>query len=556
MTTLIAPYGGRLVNLLAPEEERAALREYASALPTVLLSERAASDLESLAVGAFSPLAGFMGEADYRSVLGSMRLADGTLYPIPVTLPVAPSDDVAPGREVVLRDAQHRPLAVMAIEEAFAWDPDEEVEALYGPHAGDHPLAAEVRRRPRLAIAGALRVIEVRPRYDFCDLRLSPADVRRRLEALGYERVAAYQPEDPPDRAHEALAGRAAEEAGAALLVQPVVGPGSPGGESHYTLARTHRAVYERYADRGRTLLALLPLATRSAGAREALWRAIIARNYGADHLIVAPEVAEGGDALSLLAALHRETGVRPLCPPPFVYVPGEGRLVPADRVPPEAEAATLSPAEARAHLAEGRPLPEWYARPEVARILEQAYPPRHRQGYCVWFTGLSGSGKSTIAGILTVRLEERGRTVTALDGDVVRTHLSRGLGFTKADRDTNIRRIGFVAAEIVRHGGVAVCAAVSPYRATRDEVRAMVGPERFVEVFVDTPLDVCEARDVKGLYAQARRGEITGFTGIDDPYEPPLAPELTLGTVDVTPEENAQRVVDWLVARGYLPAE
>ena len=207
-------------------------------------------------------------------------------------------------------------------------------------------------------------------------------------------------------------------------------------------------------------------------------------------------------------------------------------------------------------YLNKGRLLPEWFTNPEVAKVLAQAYPPRTRQGVVIWFTGLSGSGKSTTADILTTMLQEYGRGATVLDGDVVRTHLSRGLGFTKADRDTNIRRIGFVAAEIVRHGGVAVCASVSPYRATRDEVRAMVGPERFVEVFVDTPLDVCEARDVKGLYAQARRGEITGFTGIDDPYEPPLAPELTLGTVDVTPEENAQRVVDWLVARGYLPAE
>jgi sulfate adenylyltransferase len=193
------------------------------------------------------------------------------------------------------------------------------------------------------------------------------------------------------------------------------------------------------------------------------------------------------------------------------------------------------------------------FAGHEIAAILAQAYPPRHRQGFCLWFTGLSGAGKSTTAEILAVRLLEHGRQVTVLDGDVVRTHLSKGLGFSKEDRDTNVRRIGFVAAEIARHGGGVICAAVSPYRATRNECRAMVGAGRFIEVYVDTPLEVCEARDTKGMYALAREGRIKNFTGIDDPHEPPLSPELRIDTVGLTAEENAEIILSRVIELGFV---
>ena len=334
----------------------------------------------------------------------------------------------------------------------------------------------------------------------------------------------------------------------------------------HYTRVRTYKVLAENYYDGGRIVLSLLPLAMRMVGPREALWHAVIRRNYGANHLIVGRDHASPGvdstgkpyygpyDAQELVGQFEEELGVRPVVFKELVYLTEEERYEEVTNVPAHAPVASISGTQVREdYLNNGRKLPQWFTRPEAAEILAEAYPPRHRQGVAIWFTGLSGAGKSTTTEVLTVLLMEHGRQVTILDGDVVRTHLSKGLGFSREDRDTNIRRIGYVAAEIVRQGGLVVCAAVSPYRATRNDVRNLVPKDHFVEVFVDTPLDVCEARDAKGMYAKARRGEITGFTGIDDPYEAPLSPEITLDTVQHTPEENARRIVSELMRRGFV---
>ncbi|NLT41086.1 MAG: adenylyl-sulfate kinase, partial [Anaerolineae bacterium] len=367
-------------------------------------------------------------------------------------------------------------------------------------------------------------------------------------------------------RVHEELTKRAAEEVDGALLLHPVVGMTKPGDVDHFTRVRAYKALVQRYYDPSRILLSLLPLAMRLAGPREALWHALIRRNYGANHLIVGRDHAGPGadsqgrpfygpyDAQEMLSRYSDELGVGMVPFREFVYLEEEKRYEEVSRVPKAARVASISGTQVREqYLNRGRTLPEWFTRPEVAEILGEAYPPRHRQGACIWFTGLSGSGKSTTAEVLTTLLLECGRQATVLDGDVVRTHLSKGLGFSKEDRDTNIRRIGFVAAEIVRHGGVAICAAVSPYKATRNDVRNMVGADRFVEVFMDTPLEVCEQRDAKGMYAAARRGDIKGFTGIDDPYEEPENPELRLETVVATPEENAASIVQYLAERGLV---
>jgi sulfate adenylyltransferase len=333
-----------------------------------------------------------------------------------------------------------------------------------------------------------------------------------------------------------------------------------PGDVDHYTRVRTYKALTERYYAPERVLLSLLPLAMRMAGPREALWHAIIRRNFGATHFIVGRDHASPGpfygpyDAQQLLVEHESEIGVTMVPFRELVYVVDEDRYEEASAVPPHAATRSISGTQVRDdYLGKGEPLPAWFTRPEIAAILAESHPPKHRQGFCVWFTGLSGAGKSTTGEIVVSRLLEHGRQVTLLDGDVVRTHLSKGLGFSKEDRDANILRIGFVAAEIVRHGGAVVCAAVSPYRATRDRVREMVGADRFVEVFVDTPLDVCEARDKKGMYAQARRGAIKNFTGIDDPYEPPPSAEVTIGTTAASPEANAGRIVELLRDRGWL---
>jgi sulfate adenylyltransferase len=339
-----------------------------------------------------------------------------------------------------------------------------------------------------------------------------------------------------------------------------------PGDVDHYTRVRTYKVLTENYYEPGSVVLSLLPLAMRMAGPREAVWHMLIRRNYGANYFIVGRDHAGPGkdskgepfygpyDAQELANAFSEELGVTVIPFKMLVYLPDEERYEEIDKIDDNVRTASISGTQVRdEYLNNGRSLPDWFTRPEVAEILADSYPPKHKQGFTVWFTGLSGSGKSTTAEILTTLLLEHGRNVTQLDGDVVRTHLSKGLGFSKEDRDINIRHIGFVAGEIVRHRGVAVCAAVSPYRATRNDVRNMVGSDNFVEVFVDTPLEVCEDRDVKGLYAKARRGEIKGFTGIDDPYEPPNNPELVLDTVHNTAEENAHLIVEYLTERGFL---
>ncbi|HET7341093.1 MAG TPA: bifunctional sulfate adenylyltransferase/adenylylsulfate kinase [Methylomirabilota bacterium] len=566
MSSLIAPYGGRLVDLRVPADEAAALREAAGRLPSLQLSDRSVCDLELLASGAFSPLDRFMGRADHERVIREMRLASGALFPVPIALPAEPDPAIRAGADLALRDARNDLLAVMTVDEIYEWDWRDVARGVLGTLDARHPLVAEMPRWGRLLLAGRPRLLQAPARWDFRDLRLTPAETRERLAATGRANVVAFQTRNPLHRVHEELTKRATARVDGVLLLHPSVGMTKPGDVDHYTRVRGYRALAARYYDSSRIVLALLPLAMRMAGPREALWHALIRRNHGANHFIVgrdhaSPGVDSGGrpfygpyDAQEVVAKHAAELGVTMVPFSELVYLPDEARYEEVSKVEPSTRTASISGTQVREqYLNRGRALPDWFTRPEVAEILAETYPPRHRQGVCVWFTGLSGSGKSTTADVLTVLLLEHGRQVTLLDGDVVRTHLSKGLGFSREDRDTNIRRIGFVAAEIVRHGGVALCAAVSPYRATRDECRTMVGADRFVEVFVDTPIAVCEARDSKGLYAKARRGELKGFTGIDDPYEPPANPELRLDTVACSAEDNARAILDLLKRAGFV---
>jgi sulfate adenylyltransferase len=563
---LIEPYGGRLVNLMVSGEERQTLLEESSHLPSIQISARALCDLELLATGAFSPLDRFMGKADYERVLTEMRLNNGTLFPIPVTLPVEESSLPNWSERVTLSDARNNTIAIMQIEEIFHFDPQREARLVLGTTDPRHPLISEMVRWGKVYASGALQVIDLPHYNDFVDLRHTPSEVRQQLGKMGYEKVVAFQTRNPLHRIHEELTKRAAEEVGGSLLIHPVVGMTKPGDVDHYTRVRVYKALVDNYYDQNRTMLSLLPLAMRMAGPREALWHAIIRRNYGATHFIIGRDHAGPGkdsqgrpfygpyEAQAMMAQYAEEIGVSPVEFKALVYLADEERYEEQNKVPEDARIFSISGTQVREdYLAKGKSLPEWFTRPETAEILQQMYPPRHKQGVCIWFTGLSGSGKSTTAEVLTSLLLERGRQVTLLDGDVVRTHLSKGLGFSPEDRDTNILRIGFVASEIARHGGTVICAAISPYRATRNEARKMVGEDRFVEVFVDTPIDVCEARDVKGLYARARRGQITGFTGVDDPYEEPVDPELILNTVEFSPKENARKIVDYLEGRGFI---
>lgn len=565
-TQLITPYGGGLIDLTLPPESFAEARARATALPSVKLSARAACDLELLATGAFSPLDRFMGETDYRRVVAEMRLGDGRLFPVPVTLPISADADVRLDQEIALRDARNDIIALMHVEEIYSWDAGELAQQVLGTRDPRHPLVAEMNSWGALNVSGPLLVLQLPTHYDFRELRLTPLQARARLASLGRANVVAFQTRNPLHRAHEEMTKRAMEQTDGTLLLQPVVGLTKPGDVDHFTRVRSYKSLMSEHYERGRALLALLPLAMRMAGPREALWHAVIRRNYGANHLIVGRDHASPGldsegkpfyepdAAQKLVSEFAAETGVRALAFDEMVYLPDEDRYEEASRVARAARTLSLSGTQVREqYLNRGERLPAWFTRPAVAEILAENYPPRHRQGVCVWFTGLSGAGKTTVAEILTELLLERGRKVTLLDGDVVRTHLSQGLGFSKADRDTNVRRIGFVAAEIARHGGIAVCAAVSPYRATRNEVRNMLPVGHFLEVFVDTPLEVCEGRDTKGLYARARRGEVEHFTGVSDVYERPQHAEIVLETVGASAQENALVVLERLADEGFV---
>jgi sulfate adenylyltransferase len=519
-----------------------------------------------LAVGAFSPLERFVGKDDYLRILSDMRLAGGQLFPVPIALPVEAQKGIQLDRDVALRNTRNEIIAVMTVEEIYEWDLRETTQQLLGTEDLRHPLLSEMQQWGKFNISGRLQVLTIPHHFDFRPLRLTPNQTRELLQKLGRRDVVAFQTRNPFHRAHEELTKRAMEKIDGALLLHPVVGITKPGDLSHYTRVRTYQAVAQNYYDPERIVLSLLPLAMRLAGPREAVWHALIRRNYGANHLIVGRGHASPGndstgkpfygpyDAQHLLQQFSEELGVGVVPFTEMAYVPESQAYAEVSLLPVGTKTLSISGTELRDdYLNAGRPLPDWFTRPEVAAILMEAHPPRDQQGVCVWFTGLSGAGKSTTAEILALRLLENGRKTTVLDGDVARTHLSKGLTFSRADRDTNIRRLGYVASEVVRHGGIAICAAISPYRATRNEVRNLIGADRFIEVFVDTPLAECERRDTKGMYAKARRGELKEFTGIDDPYESPAHPEITLDTIAHTVEANAQLILEYLIQQEFL---
>ncbi len=566
---LIEPYGGKLVNLVVDPQEREALLAHAPKLSSIKITMRNLCDLELLATGGFSPLTTFMGKADYERVLHEMRLADGTLWPLPITLTADPKELPTVGDDIVLRNTNNDVIAIMTIDEVYHWDPSTEAALAYGSTDSRHPMVSEMERWGKVCISGPIKVVNLPKYYDFVELRRTPVQVRQLLESMGHENVVAFQTRNPLHRIHEELTKRAAAEVQGSLLIHPVVGMTKPGDVDHYTRVRIYKALVDNYYDKDSTMLSLLPLAMRMAGPKEVLLHAIIRRNHGANHFVVGRDHAGPGkdstgkpfygpyDAQENMKKYEDELCVKMIPFEELVYLPDEERYVEGKDVPQGARTLNISGTQVRDdYLAKGNLLPEWFTRPETAEILREMYPPRHKQGFCIWFTGLSGAGKSATTQVLTSLLLERGREIAVLDGDVVRTHLSKGLGFSKEDRDTNILRIGFVASEIVRAAGAVICAAISPYRATRNEARKMVG-DNFITVYMDTPIEVCEQRDVKGLYAKARdamaAGKPMGFTGVDDPYEPPIDPEITLKGHEATPEENARIIVKYLEEQGYL---
>ena len=569
MDNLITPYGERLVDLLVSDERSNDLKESSKDWPSWDLTPRQLCDLELLLNGGFSPLSGFMTRGDYESVCESMRLADGTLWPLPVTLDISEqmADTLAPADALALRDPEGVMLAVLRVEEVWKPDLDAEAERVYGTADAGHPAVLHLKERSSPCyVGGRLEGIRLPAHHDFRTLRHTPDELRREFARLGWTRVVAFQTRNPMHRAHHELTLRAAKEVEANLLIHPVVGMTKPGDLDHYTRVHCYEAILPRYPQHT-VKLSLLTLAMRMGGPREAVWHAIIRRNHGCTHLIVGRDHAGPGndgrgkpfygpyDAQELLQKHQEEIGVEMVPFKMMVYLEDSAEYCPQDEAPEGARVLSLSGTDLRRRLAEGREIPEWFSFPDVAARLQRRHPPRHRQGFTLFFTGLSGAGKSTIANVLLSKfLELGGRPVTLLDGDIVRKNLSSELGFSKEHRNINIRRIGFVASEITKNGGIAICAPIAPYDSIREEVRRMIEPlGGFLLVHVDTPLEVCEKRDRKGLYAKARAGIIKEFTGISDPYEPPRSADVVVETTALTPEEAAQQILLHLEREGYV---
>ena len=545
------------------------LKAEAGDLPSWDLTQRQTCDLELLMNGGFNPLKGFMTQNDYDTVVESMRLADGALFPIPVTLDVSESfaETVEPGQDIALRDAEGVILAIMSVTDRWSPDKAREAEKVYGADDLAHPAVNYLHNSAGpIYLGGPITGIQPPIHYDFRARRDTPNELRAFFRKMGWRRIVAFQTRNPLHRAHQELTFRAAKEAQANLLIHPVVGMTKPGDVDHFTRVRCYEAVLDKYPS-ATTHLSLLNLAMRMAGPREALWHAIIRRNHGCTHMIVGRDHAGPGknsagedfygpyDAQEMVRAHAEEVGIEMMDFKHMVYVQERAQYEPADEIEEGVTVLNISGTELRRRLREGIEIPDWFSFPEVVKELRRTSPPRAEQGFTVFFTGLSGSGKSTIANALMVKLMEMGgRPVTLLDGDVVRKHLSSELGFSKEHRDINIRRIGYVASEITKNGGIALCAPIAPYTATRRSVREMVEAYgAFVEVHVATSLEECERRDRKGLYKLAREGKIKEFTGISDPYEEPQNPELRIDTETTDVDYCAQQVLLKLEQLGLI---
>ncbi len=567
---LIAPHGGELINLIVESARTVELKAHSKEWPSWDLTVRQVCDVELLLSGGFSPLRGFMNRADYEGVCHNMRLSSGVVWPMPITLDVTEefAKTLKPGTsKVALRDGEGVMLAVLSVEDV--WQPDRSAEAksVFGTTSKAHPGADyAINKANPWYVGGKLEGLQLPSHYDFRSLRLTPAELRAEFSRLGWRRVVAFQTRNPMHRAHQELTFRAAKQVEANLLLHPSVGMTKPGDVDYFTRVRCYQLLLSKYPQ-GTVRLAMLPLAMRMGGPREAIWHGLIRKNHGCSHFIVGRDHAGPGndtdgkpfygpyDAQELFKKHEADLDVSMVPFNMMVYLEDQDKYVPDNEVPKGSRVLNISGTELRQRLNEGREIPTWFTYPEVVQELRRSYPPRHKQGVTIFFTGLSGSGKSTIANVLLTKfLETGGRPVTILDGDLVRKHLSSELGFSKEHRDINIRRIGYVASEITKNGGIAICAPIAPYEAVRKQVREMVEPVGgFVLVHVATPLETCEQRDRKGLYAKARAGIVKEFTGISDPYEAPQKAEVVINTAELSPEEAAQEIILHLEQQGYI---
>lgn len=545
------------------------LKKVALKLPDIVLNDRQLCDFELIATGVFSPLKGYMVSSDYESVLDRMRLQDGSLWPVPVCLDISEIDSrrLEPGQSVAVRDPEGFLLAVMHVQDIWPIDKKKEAAAVFQTQDHRHPGVNHLfQKTGDHYIGGELEIVNLPLHFDFKQMRLSPKEVGLTCQKLGWKRVVGFITRNPLHRAQYEMTIKTMRQARANLLLLPITGVAKPDDFDHYVRVKCYRAVATHYPPDS-WLINLLPLAMRMAGPREALLHMLIAKNLSCTHFIIgrdhaSPDKNCTGDRFYIkdqarkLAETHsEEIGVKVVPFEEMVYLPFEDEFKPIDRVPGETQTISLSGSDFRERIRTGRRIPDWATFPEVIQELQKSYPPPNKQGFTVFLTGLSGAGKSTIAKILYSRFLEIGeRPVTLLDGDIVRRNLSAELSFSKEHRDINVRRIGFVASEITKNRGIAICAPIAPYQTTRSEIRATIEAYGgFVEAHVSTPIEVCEKRDRKGMYAKARAGLIKGFTGVDDPYETPKSPEVEIDTTGISPDEAVQEILLYLGEKGFI---
>lgn len=560
------------VNKKTNRTEFASPEEYkfiAHELPALVVSRRQLCDLELILNGGFAPLTTFLSKADYDSVLENMHLADGTVWPMPVMLDVDRefADTLTSGQEIALRDPEGLLLAILRFEEAWDVEHEREAQAVFGTTDDTHPGVAYLYQQTKAVyISGELLEIARPHHYDFTRLRHTPAQLKEIFNQRGWEKVVAFQTRNPMHRAHLELTLRACEQTGANLLLHPVVGMTKPGDIEYYTRVRCYEHILKAYPENS-AFLSLLPLAMRMGGPREAVWHAIIRKNHGCTHFIVGRDHAGPGknrdgenfygpyDAQELVLKYQQKIGIEIVPFEEMVYSHRRDKYFAVSEFPADEKPATISGTEFRERLYTNQEIPAWFSYPDVIHELRKAHPPKNKQGFTVFLTGLPSSGKSTLANALSLKLRElTDRPITLLDGDVIRTHLSKGLGFSQEDREANITRVGYVASEITRHGGIVICALVSPFSRARKIVREMISEAGgFIETYVATPLEVCEQRDRKGMYKKAREGVIRQFTGISDPYEEPEAAEITINTVDLQPADIVDNIISQIRELGYV---
>ncbi len=560
-------HGGKLINLTVDRDRAETLKTLSRNLESVTLPDPSISDLELLMNGGFSPLKGFMNKTDYESVLDRMRLGNETLWPIPICLDISEKEanTFNVGQSVAVRDSEGFMLAIMHIENIWPIDKEREAEILFETQDHTHPGVNHLfNKKGTHYMGGPVEGIQLPLHSAFKRYRHTPAELRDLFIKMGWRRIVGFHTRNPLHRAQYEMTLRAMAEAKASLLLHPVTEQIRSGEIDYFTRIHCYLDIAKYYPP-NMMLLSLLPLSMRMAGPREALWHAIVKKNYGCTHFILGHGHADPGDenntlqydpeeSRELLNRFAGEIGIKIVSFKQMVYLYDDDIYLPNNEIPPDSKPMTLSNDEFHKKMRTGRRIPEWFTFPEIVETIRHAYPPRHKQGFTIFLTGLSGAGKSTIAKVLYARfMEIRSRPVTLLDGDIVRMNLSSELGFSKEHRDINVRRIGFVASEITKNRGIAICAPIAPYTSTRRQIRELIESYGgFIEVHVGTPLDVCEGRDRKGLYAKARAGIIKGVTGIDDPYETPDNPEVFIDTSDMTPDESVQEILLFLERAGY----